>query len=332
MSRTIEILAFTEKGFTLAEGLARSLDGRAARCGQPLSLKEWTGRYFSDSAALVFVGAVGIAVRAIAPHLQSKATDPAVVAVDERGQFAVSLLSGHLGGANDLARRIAGLCGGTAVITTATDVNDVFAVDEWARRQHCALLHTGKIKEISSTLLAGGSIAVKSDFDIQGEPPRGIRLTGGDCRLQVSLRPDSEEALWAIPRIVVLGVGCRKGTSHQTLETFFQESMRAFGLAPESVCAVATIDLKKEEPGLVEFCARRQLPLVTYPAQALAQLTGVFSASDFVKKATGVDNVCERASALAAGGPVYRKKRAGSGVTMAVALRPYKPTWRWKDE
>lgn len=119
-------LAFTETGLALAKRLAVSLPGSVARCGQNgASLAEWTSAQFVHSDALIFVGAVGIAVRAIAPHCRSKTTDPAVVVVDECGRFAVPILSGHLGGANDLARAIAAVCGAVPVITTATDAHGI---------------------------------------------------------------------------------------------------------------------------------------------------------------------------------------------------------------
>ena len=126
------LTAFTARGRELAGKLAASLGGEV---NEGLPLKEWTARAFETADALVFVGAVGIAVRAIAPHIVHKSLDPAVVVIDEGGNFAVSLLSGHLGGANELARKIAAVTGAEAVITTATDVRGVFAVDEWARRQ-----------------------------------------------------------------------------------------------------------------------------------------------------------------------------------------------------
>lgn len=119
-------LAFTETGLALAKRLADSLPGSVVRCGQNgISLAEWTSSQFVQSDALIFVGAVGIAVRAIAPHCRSKTTDPAVVVVDECGRFAVPILSGHLGGANDLARAIAAVCGAVPVITTATDAHGI---------------------------------------------------------------------------------------------------------------------------------------------------------------------------------------------------------------
>ena len=138
---TCAYLAFTDTGLALAKRLAAALPGSVARCGQDgTSLAEWTGVQFVQSDALIFVGAAGIAVRAIAPHCKSKTTDPAVVVVDECGRFAVPILSGHLGGANDLARTIAAVCGAVPVITTATDAHGIFAVDEWAKHQNCTVL------------------------------------------------------------------------------------------------------------------------------------------------------------------------------------------------
>ena len=134
-------LAFTETGLALAKRLSAALPGSVARCGQDgVSLAEWASAQFVQSDALIFVGAAGIAVRAIAPHCKSKTTDPAVVVVDECGRFAVPILSGHLGGANDLARAIATVCGAVPVITTATDAHGIFAVDEWAKHQNCTVL------------------------------------------------------------------------------------------------------------------------------------------------------------------------------------------------
>lgn len=126
-------LAFTDTGLALAKRLAAALPGSVARCGQDgTSLAEWTGVQFVQSDALIFVGAAGIAVRAIAPHCKSKTTDPAVVVVDECGRFAVPILSGHLGGANDLARIIAAVCGAVPVITTATDAHGIL---QWTSGQ-----------------------------------------------------------------------------------------------------------------------------------------------------------------------------------------------------
>ena len=141
----IRIISFTDRGERLAGQLAKKLPGDAMRCARPLSLDEWTRQGFSEADALIFIGAVGIAVRAVAPFLRNKAADPAVVVMDEAAGHVISLLSGHLGGANDLTRRIASICGADPVITTATDVEGVFAVDAWARTQGCVIPDTRNI-------------------------------------------------------------------------------------------------------------------------------------------------------------------------------------------
>ena len=201
----IAYLSFSEKGAALAEVLRRELGGEAgcAHGAEGFSLSRWTEKAFAERRALVFVGAVGIAVRAVAPYLRSKATDPAVVAVDECGRFAVPVVSGHLGGANDLARAIASLCGATAVITTATDANGVFAVDEWAKRQNCAVPDPHSIKGVSAKILAGETVHVRSAWPVEGAPPAGVALTdGNDWDVLVDVRRG--EGLCLVPRALVL--------------------------------------------------------------------------------------------------------------------------------
>ena len=326
-------LSFTEKGRQLAGRLAAALGGTAQRCGASCSLEAWTAAHFSQSDGLVYVGAAGIAVRAIAPHLKSKTTDPAVVVVDECARYAIPILSGHLGGANDLARAIGRVCGAIPVLTTATGVNGVFAVDEWAKRQNCLVINPERIKTVSAKLLAGGTITVQSSWPIAGQPPRNVCQTedrGADVLLDI--HPGTGEKLHLVPRIAVLGVGCKKNVLPQTLETALAAFLTGAGVCEQAISAVASIDLKKNEPGLLDFCAAHGWPLKTYPAEQLREVEGQFTPSAFVKGVTGVDNVCERSAVLASGGTLCQGKTAGDGITMALALAPYQPNWRWQDE
>ena len=326
-------LSFTEKGRQLAGRLAAALGGTAQRCGAFCSLEAWTAAHFSPSDGLVYVGAAGIAVRAIAPHLKSKTTDPAVVVVDECARYAIPILSGHLGGANDLARAIGRVCGALPVLTTATDVNGVFAVDEWAKRQNCLVLNPEQIKTVSAKLLAGGTVTVQSSWPIAGQPPRNVCQTedrGADVLLDI--HPGTGEKLHLVPRIAVLGVGCKKNVLPQTLETALAAFLTGAGVCEQAISAVASIDLKKNEPGLLDFCAAHGWPLKTYPAEQLREVEGQFTPSAFVQGVTGVDNVCERSAVLASGGTLCQGKTARDGITMALALAPYQPNWRWQDE
>lgn len=330
----LALLAFTDRGQALAERLSHALGGTAWRCNAPLNLRDWTRLRFQDSEALVYVGAAGIAVRAIAPHLKSKARDPAVVAVDEGGNFAIPLASGHLGGANDLARRIAKLCGGVAAITSATDVNGVFSVDAWARHQNCRVCNPEGIKAVSARRLAGETIRLSSDWPVKGAPPEGVCLTeAADAMVRVTLgREDRQGTLRLVPGILVLGIGCRKGIAAETLERVLTAMLEARGIEPQGICAAASIDLKQNEGGLAEFCAGHGWPLVTFSAQELRAVQGEFTASPFVEQVTGVDNVCERSAVLASGGTLLERKYAAEGVTLALAEKPYAPDWRWTDE
>ena len=326
-------LSFTEKGRQLAARLAAALGGSVQRCGASCSLEAWTAAHFPKNDGLIYVGAAGIAVRAIAPHLKSKTTDPAVVVVDECARYAIPILSGHLGGANDLARAIGRVCGAIPVLTTATDVNSVFAVDEWAKRQNCLVLNPEQIKTVSAKLLAGGTVTVQSSWPIAGQPPRNVCQTedrGADVLLDI--HPGTWEKLHLVPRIAVLGVGCKKNVSFQMLETALATFLDRTGVCEQAVSAVASIDLKKEEPGLLDLCAAHGWPLKTYPAEQLREVEGQFTPSAFVKGVTGVDNVCERSAVLASGGTLCQGKTARDGITMALALAPYQPNWRWQDE
>ena len=322
-------LAFTEKGLALAQLLAETYPGSVTRCGRSgVPLADWTARQFAQSQALIFVGAVGIAVRAIAPYCKSKVSDPAVVVLDECGQFAVPILSGHLGGANDLARALAAVCGAVPVITTATDANHVFAVDEWAKHQNCAVLEPERIRRVSGKLLAGEPVHFASGWHISGQAPAGV-TAGSAPDFSLTLTP-AGGGLHLVPRIGVLGVGCRRGTSAKALEAAFSAFCADHGLAPQCIAGAASIDLKQNEEGLLAFCKSHGWPVKFFSAEQLRQAPGSYAASAFVQSVTGVDNVCERAAVLASGGTLFLPKQAGGGVTFALALCPYAPNWRWQ--
>lgn len=326
----LELIAFTQRGNDLARRLAETLSGRgyqAACTRDGLKAEAWAEQAFSRSDGLIFVGAAGIAVRAIAPHLRHKSSDPAVVVVDERGQFVIPILSGHLGGANDLAREIAALLGATPVITTATDVNGVFAVDQWARRQGLLVCNPEGILPISSRLLAGETVGFFSTWPIDGKLPRGLRLVSReDAQVVLDLHRPEGNALWLCPKGVRVGMGCRRGTPVSVLRHLLEDVLTRESIPPKAVCALCTIDLKKDEAGLQELAGELQVPLRTYSAQELAEIPGDFTPSPFVEQVTGVDNVCERA-ALACGGTLLRHKTAKEGATVALALEELHLTW-----
>lgn len=334
----IALVAFTRAGCTLGRRLTQNLGGTlwtserlSASMGLPScgDLQSWTGERFQDSEALIFISATGIAVRAIAPFVKDKFSDPAVVSVDEAGRFAVPLLSGHVGGANDLARRVAALTGGQAAISTATDVNGLFAVDQWARAQNLVLWEREEAKAVSAALLEGKPVAVRSAYPISGTMPRGLGMESAN--LGICIAPTAQErpfvrTLHLIPRAVTLGIGCRRGTEQVRLEAALEEFLDRFAIPAAAVRGLASIDLKQDEPGLLAFAEAHGWPITFFTAGELALEQGVFPPSAFVEKTTGVDNVCQRA-AQRAGGTIVIPKTVCQGVTFAAAMGPVTLTW-----
>lgn len=329
-NRGIACLSFTEQGWNLARRICALCGGDCACTRDGIRLRAWTAARFPTAQALLYIGAAGIAIRAVAPYLTDKTRDPAVLCVDEGGRFVIPLLSGHLGGANALARQIADAIGAVAVVTTATDGRGVFAVDEWARLQGCAVVGAAQIKDVSGALLAGKIVRFRSAFPIGGARPEGVALIeDGDAAVWVDVRPHA--GLVVAPRCLTLGVGCRRGTSRETLERRFDAFCAANRILPEAVSEAATIELKKDEPGLLTFCASHGWALRAFSATALSRAPGNFAASAFVRAVVGVDNVCERAAVLASGGTLTVRKDAGEGVTFAIAQRTVPLDWRWQD-
>lgn len=315
------VIFYTDRGEATAARITDALRDEYAL--ERYRAKCDVGELFNAVDALIFVGACGIAVRSIAPFIRSKTSDPAVIVIDERGQYAISLLSGHIGGANGLTKRIAQVVGATPVITTATDVNGRFAADEWASRNGLVIASMQSAKRFAAEILQR-DLPVHSDFPILGKLPYGLyRGEEGAVGLSISCRKCAPfaETLKLIPKKLYLGVGCRRGTASERIHAAALQVLEAEGFLSEAVAEVASIDVKRDETGLLEFRREGKLPLRFYSAQELMQAQGEFSASAFVQSTVGVDNVCERAAMLAAGknAELMVKKTCLDGVTIAVA-------------
>lgn len=306
------------------------------------SLRVWAGREFARADLLIFVGAAGIAVRGIAPFVKDKKTDPAVLVCDEKGQFVIPILSGHLGGANVCATWLAERLQATPVLTTASDVEGKLALDVWAKQQELFITDRNKIKERESALLRGEPISIRvedsiTDLENRSDLPEGIQLfprqeiarwNGQENKIYIGLSPaENTDALWLIPRNLVIGIGCRRGKSFAEIERAVTELFHQKKLPLDAVRAVASIDRKAEEAGICEFATFHHLPYRCYTAQELQQVEGTFQHSDFVEQTVGIDNVCERAALRAlqedeafTGKQLIIEKQAADGITLAVAL------------
>lgn len=275
---------------------------------------------FGTSDAMIFVSSCGIAVRSIAPHIKSKTTDPAVIVIDETGRFVISLLSGHIGGANTLTKRIAEAIAAVPVITTATDANGRFSVDSWAAEHGFAISDMTAAKAVSAAILEG-DVPVKSDFSIKGELPAGLAFGQGDTGVYITYKTDEpfKTSLRLIPKCVIIGIGCRRGISKEAIENAVKTALADNRIDPRAVVSAASIDLKRDEAGLLDYCREAGLKVEFYSAECLNGVQEAVSSSDFVKSVTGVDCVCERAALIKAEKLII-KKTALSGVTVAAAL------------
>ncbi len=296
---------------------------------------EWTKQRFDQVDGLVYIGAAGIAVRAIAPCLRDKMTDPAVVVMDEKGEYAVSLLSGHVGGANELVRVLARLTGAVPVITTASDVRRKIAIDVWAKERGLGLSDRVLAKQVAACILDGEPVGFYSDYPLHEPVPEGF-CQGKPCRVNVwvttRIRPektdgifpyakDGAQILRLIPRNLTVGIGCRRGVEGEKILQMVMETLRRGNLDPRAAAGVASIDLKKEEAGILYVAEKLGVPFFTFSAARLEAVPGEFTPSGFVKQVTGTDNVCER-SALAGAGEGAKlliRKQAADGITAAVA-------------
>ena len=300
---------FSERGARLALAIAQAFDGEAWASPRyaggevrPIagSLVEWAGRRFADCEALVFVSSCGIAVRAIAPHIKSKTTDPAVIVTDELGQNVISLLSGHLGGANRLTAEIAALSHGRAVITTATDVHGLTPPDSWAAEHNCAIENLTAAKAVAAELIAGRGVGVAVTEELIPTP----------YPVTLLLRP----------RRLFLGTGAKRDISTEEYADCFEKFMEESGYSPLSVAAIASVDAKMEEPAIKALAEKYKIPFETFSAEELMALPGSFTPSPRAVEAVGCDNVCERAALAASrGGYMVRLKTKYPGITFALA-------------
>ncbi len=349
----IKIISFTEKGIGLSKRVAEVLGNENVevftKCSAAKDLNtrsmvryveesigEWARKQMEEMHTLLFIGACGIAVRAIAPCITDKLHDSAVLVMDEGGACIIPILSGHVGGANEIAVKIATEIGAIPVITTATDINGKFAVDLFAKRNGLHIKNKDGIVMVSSKVLAGKGIRVAVEQGHLVEHvsmPEGIVLSelqtiaDQTADIVITTKEQVKGTLLTLnPREYIVGIGCKRGKEEEKINQFILKNLDKIGISTEQIMAVVSIDKKKDEAGLIAWCRKQRIPFWTYTAEQLQQMMGDFSASDFVKEQVGVDNVCERAALRACeyGGTLIYKKHAEDGMTIAIAKREWR--------
>ncbi len=352
----IAIISVTDNGARLANKLAKKMTGdidRYAKAGRDggvaaihyESLRDLVDKAYNTYDGLIFIMATGIVVRLIAAHVRDKRFDPAVVVMDEAGQFAISLLSGHIGGANDLARVVARTLGATPVITTATDVLQKPAPDALAVKIGLEIEPFEELKHINAAIVAGQRVAFFIDRSLpeaehyvslaneQGITPVDsselIHIEKYDAAVVIS---DKEmymvkPHIFLRPATLAVGLGCRRGTTSAELYTAIVSACKRIGRSAKSIAVIATTTAKEDEIGLLAMVQQMAVPLEVYENDQLQACIDKYGlkTSDFVEDTIGVGNVCEPAALLAAGADsLLLARTVYDKITVAIAEVKYR--------
>lgn len=335
MKSTVALLLVSSGGESVARRVAEIIDVdrfalvEADGFRRVEALQYFMGAAFCDYRAWIFVGATGIAVRAIAPHVCNKHTDPAVVAVDSTGRWIIPLLSGHVGGANALAQRLADALGGSAVITTQSDNAGLWPLDTLAERFGWICEVSGaSMNEVIATYVGGKPTALL--LDVRDTGAHYLEQTAAQhvtvCYREADIPSDTELLIAVTPRVVPtempcihyipqvlrLGVGCRKDCKPAGVADAIAAQVAEAGFAVSAVASVATIELKQNEPLVETLCARFGCPKRIFTAEELSTVE-VPNPSERVREATGVASVCEASAIVAAqGGRLVLEKQKGA--------------------
>jgi cobalt-precorrin 5A hydrolase len=363
------ILSLTQKASELGQKLAHTmgectlyipsrLNGHKVTIDEVHYFDEWRLVFqeaFYSHSRIICVMAAGIVVRSLAPLIVSKYSDPAVVVVDEMGQYAISLLSGHIGGANQLASEVASILGGQSVITTATDVQGKAAADLMARDMDAIIEPPENLKIINRNLAEEQKVYMYSPWPIISEMKQGFcwqawpwssyasenggysdqELTG-DALLQPAvfishhskLALNIRDYILIKPRNLAVGIGCRRGVAYVDLYSVLNEIIDHFNIDKRCIKYVASIDLKADEDAINQLALEMKIPFLTYSSEDILSLAGTYQESAWVKETLGVGGVCEPVARLATrqGITIVPKQKIGP-ITISIAMEK---SW-WLD-
>ena len=298
-------------------------------------LTETVAGQFSRYDGHIFIMATGIVVRSIAPLLNHKTVDPAVVVVDDGGRFAISLTAGHLGGANLLAERTAHCLEATPVITTATDVNGKPAIDLLAGEHGLKIENPSCIKAVNMALLTDSAIRLHDpDGRLGSHLPGAVDFASVTPPGSAAGRDLPSACVWIgdtvcdlppdtlvlRPPSLVAGIGCNRHTPRDEIRDLLLQTLEQFALAPNSLTSIASIDIKSDEQGILELAEDMDLSLIFFSKEELDRVDDVPTPSTMVAKHVGVPSVCEAAAILASrNGPLIVPKHHTKNVTVAIA-------------
>ncbi len=351
----IAIISATYDGAVLAKRTAQELAGlqvttyakqgyKTGNATEYNSLCELVDSIFHQVDGFLFIMAAGIAVRVIAKHIKDKRIDPAVLVMDDKGTHVISLLSGHIGGANRLARQIALVTGAVPVITTATDVSGRLAPDEAAAQLNMSIYPFENLKAVNAALAGGKRVFYFLDMTVpQAEQIQNFLASKGtllpvekiadtssyDAAVIISTQEFSlaKPYIYLRPPGLSIGIGCRRGTAQEVIREAIEDACRSIGKDMKDITVLASVDVKNNESGLLAVAQELGVPLAFYTPTELRKCieANELGISPFVEKEIGVGNVCEAAALLASRSKVlWKKKTTYNKVTVAIAPVHYR--------
>ncbi|NMA87118.1 MAG: cobalt-precorrin 5A hydrolase [Tissierellia bacterium] len=336
----IACLSFSERGKSLGEKIKKysnqqgkyildHFNNREVRSG----IKSLMPRLIMEYDGLIFISATGIAIRFINPYIVDKTLDPAVVVVDDMGRFSISLLSGHIGGGNELANWIGNTIGAIPVITTATDNRGIEAVDIFAMKNNYYIENMVDAKNITAMMVDGKKIGfysemdeiiqydnliVVEDLDYIDSSIFGLIIISSDYDEKLENIKSNYGVCQLIPRNINIGIGCRKGVEGNKIIDAVKRELEETNLSVKGIKSIGTIEVKKDEIGIIEAAKYFDSPLKIFTIDEIKEVEDKFEGSQFVKDTIGVYSVSEPAAHLMGGNLISRKSKY-NGITISIA-------------
>ncbi len=327
----ISIISFTSSGFKIGKKIENHFENCKHYYHKDLGVKvsSLMKDIYEESQAIVFISATGIAVRMISPYIKNKKVDPAVLVIDDQGRFIIPLFSGHLGGANELSKKITELFPkSTLVITTASDSRGFISPDLFVKDMGFYFYNEEKLTEFTSAMVEGEKIYLYSEVEINWDYPNFIRIDSlenikdSEKLIYISSRKISGKYnyLQIIPKNLHLGIGCRRGVSSKLMREFVEEVFKDNKLLPEAIESISSIDLKSDEQGILELAKNYKAKTIFYRTEELQEVEYMFEISEFVRKTVGTGSVAEASCYLTSKNIIVDKKNAPS-MTLAVGRK-----------